>query len=364
MNVLTVIPTMGIGGAETIVELLGRDALSRGERMIVASAGGFRADALADAGAQLWPLPLTGRRPADLARAVRRLRVRAARTTPDVVHAHNVKAAVVARVACGRGVPIVATVHGLPARDYPNAARLLRLAADHVVAVSPHVADELCRHGLPAAKTSIVENALVPAAVRPRTEARDRLGVEPHTVVVLCAARMTQQKRHDLLIDAWAAMPSHARLVLAGDGPLRTTWEARAADAIREGRIRFLGQRSDVDWLLAASDLVVLPTDWEGLPMNVLEAMAAGRPVVASRVAGLLGHFDSAARLVEPGSASALAEAIGDLVADPVARAELAERGRRLVGERFAPEPMLTAYADLLGRHAARSRARSRGRPR
>lgn len=356
MRLLSVIPTMGIGGAETVVELLGRHALSRGDEVYVASTGGFRADALADAGAQLWSLPLTGRRPRGLARSVSQLRGKAARFPPTVVHAHNAKAALVARAACGRGVPVIATVHGFAAADYRPAARLLRLCADHVVGVSGEVAVQLQRHGYPEHRLSIIENALGPVPRHPRELARARLGLEPGSAVVLCVARMSAQKRHDLLIRAWSEVPDGTNLILAGDGPMRSRLQEQAVGSGHAEQIRFLGARSDVDWLLAAADLVVLPTDWEGLPMNILEAMSAGVAVIASHVAGLDEYFGSAVRFVDPGDAAALAVAINELLAHRPAREALARRGHALVAARFAPQPMLDAYADLFEQHIELSR--------
>ncbi len=261
------------------------------------------------------------------------------------------KAAVVARLAVGRRVPVVVTVHGVPDASWPTAARLLARVADEVVAVSPHVAERLVAHGVPAARVTVVENAIAPVARRDRAEVRRLLDLPATAPVVLCLARLVAQKRHDLLVEAWADVVRDAGsdaaspvLLVAGDGPTRPAVEAAVTSAGLEGSVRLLGARPDADVLLAAADLLVLPTDWEGLPISLLEAMGAGVPVVVSRVGGVVETLGGAVRLVEPGSASALAAALTDLVGDPDARRVLADRGEALVADRFHPDHMVDGH--------------------
>jgi glycosyltransferase involved in cell wall biosynthesis len=358
MRVLTVVPVMGAGGAEAVVGTLATDLLARGHDHTVASAGGFRMDLLAAAGVGRLHVPLDGRGPRDLARAAAALRRHCRQAAPDLVHAHNVKAAAVTRLGVGRGVPLLATLHGVPPRQYAAAARLLARCADRVVAVSPYVATELGRHGFPAGRVEVVPNAIDPLPVHDRTEARRRLGLPDEQVVGVCLARMTVQKRHDLLLAAWQRLPADAVLLLAGDGPTRPAVE----DAVRRlgltDRVRVLGERTDVDRLLAAADLAVLATDWEGLPISVLEAMAAGVPVVVSDVGDVAATVGEAARTVEPGSVPALAGALADLVGDPGGRARLGARGRALVTGRYGADRMLERYRGLYAALAGRAGTR------
>ncbi|MBS4753716.1 glycosyltransferase [Nocardioides sp. zg-ZUI104] len=370
MRVLSVIPVLGAGGAEVVASMLARDVRAQGHESVLASAGGFRVGALTAAGVRHHRVPLDSRRPRDLLRSVSALR-RAFDDRPDLVHAHNVKAAVVARAAFGPSVPVLTTLHGVPASALAHSARLLRASADAVVAVSPYLAAQLEVYGVPAGSVHVVENAVEnpvespvenavasPAGASSRTRAavRAALGIAEDEVVVLCAARLAEQKRHDLLVEAWPRVADRAVLLLAGDGPTRGRVRAAVADAGLDGRVRLLGERSDVDRLLGAADLVVLPTDWEGLPISVLEAMAAGVPVVVSRVGGVLETLGEAVRLVAPGSAAALADALAELVDDPHRRATLGARGRELVQRRFAAERMLAGYREqydaLLARRA------------
>lgn len=347
MRMLTVIPAMGIGGAEAVAETLVRAAHNRGDAARLASDAGFRAEAVVTSGIPHVRVPLTGRRPADLALTVAILRSSSRGETPDLVHAHNVKAALVARLSFPRPVPVLTTLHGVPEAELSMAARLLRWSSDRVAAVSPHVAQQLVRHGFPQERVSVVENSMPPLRVHPREESRARLGLDGRRPVVLCLARMVPQKRHDLLLEAWARLDHEAVLLLAGDGPTRPAIERTVDELALRKSVRVLGQRTDADRLISAADVVVLPTDWEGLPISLLEAMAAGVPVIVSRVGGVVETLGEALHLVEPGSAAALAAALSELLGDEVRRESLGRRGRALVAQRFAPERMLAGYDDL-----------------
>jgi glycosyltransferase involved in cell wall biosynthesis len=346
MKVLSVIATMGTGGAEAIVAALATAPATQGERPCVASAGGWRAEQLAASGVEQLPVPLAARRVWDLGVSVTRLRRWIAEHVPDLIHAHNVKASAVAALARGRSrVPIVTTLHGLA--GYSAAGRILARCSDLVVAVSEHVAAELCAHGFPADRCRVIENAVTPLPVHGRDVARRRFGLPGESPVALSLARFAPQKRHDLLIDAWRHTRPDAILLLAGDGPTRALVERSVAAAELTRRVRLLGERHDPDWLLAAADVTVLSTDWEGLPVSLLEAMSVGVPVVATRVGGVAETLDGAACLVEPGSVQALAAGLNSVLGDAAARAELAARGRNLVATRFDPQRMFAAYRRL-----------------
>ena len=341
MRVAHVIAEMGAGGAEALVEDLSRYALARGDAVTVVSAGGRRAESLAREGARLVSLALHRRSPvralAGAAGAAPRLRRRY-----DLVHAHNVGATLVAHLATrwpGRRPPLVATVHGLPAGDYAKAARVLRLA-DLVVACSETERAALASAGVDSV---VIDNGVTALPAPSRAAARRALGLGDDVPVVVWVARLATPKRPDLLARAWESVPAPAELLVAGSGPL----------AISGPRITSLGDRSDVGTLLAAADAYVLASDSEGMPMAVLEAMAAGVPVVATDVGGLASCGD-AAELVPPGDATALGAALRRVLTDPGERARLSAAGRALVAARFSAAAMRekydAVYADLLAR--------------
>jgi glycosyltransferase involved in cell wall biosynthesis len=288
MRVLHVISEMGSGGAETLVAGMALAGGAVGWQSAVASGGGHRADALRVHGVPTFTLPLVRRKATGVLRAAAAARSAIQRFGPDVVLAHNVSATLVARLAIapGRALPVVTVCHGLADTDYRGAARILRHTARTVVAVADATADSLRNAGLP--DPVVVPNAVFPGQVTvPRAVVRATLGLAPDVPVALCVARMEPQKRHDVLLDAWAKLGGDAVLLLAGDGSLRAGLAQRCAEMGLTDRVRFLGTRADVPDLLAAADVTVLTSDWEGMPIAVLESMAADRPVVATDVSGV-----------------------------------------------------------------------------
>lgn len=345
MRTLSVIAEMGSGGAETVVADLTTRWVDAGHETGVASSGGWRADRLREQGVRVLDVPLRDGGPVALARSAWQLRRELAARPVDLVHTHNVRATVA--VAASRRAPhVLTTVHGLADEDYPRAARLLDRCSDTVVAVSDDVAARLVAGGLAADRVVVVENAVAVPEAADGAAVRAELGIGAHTPLVLCLARLAAPKRVDLLVDAWAGVPGvpGAVLAVAGDGPDRADLERRARAL---PGVRLLGDRRDVARLLAAADLLVLPSDREGLPMSVLEAMAAGVPVVASEVGGLVGLDPAAVTLVPPGRADELARAITGLLGDEPRRRAQAAAGRELVARRFSSSRMGEAYAFL-----------------
>ncbi len=348
MRVLHVISEMGAGGAETLVAGM----VARGEEYgwvsAVASAGGFRADALAAGGTATFPVPLAHRSKTGVLRAAWAVRHALPRFRPDVVLAHNVGASLVARLALvpGRRRPLLTVFHGVADDEYRAAARILRHTSDRVVAVSPAAACRLAAAGLRGPQ--VIRNAVF---ARPpvfgRASVRASLDVGEGTPVALCLARLEPQKRHDVLLDAWAALEGDPVLWLAGDGSLRAELEERGEPLA--GRVRFLGTRADVPDLLAAADVTVLTSDWEGLPLAVLESMAAGRPVVATDVGGVREVLAGGGGLVvPPGDPAATAHALETLLSDRSTRDSAAAAGRRTIERDYDPHTLMKAYDELL----------------
>ncbi len=352
MRVLHAIGEMGTGGAESLVAELVRRGPRVGWRSSVASAGGAREDEIRVAGlADVHRVPLSRRSAAGLARAVAATRRALAAADPDVVVAHNVgvtAAVTLAQLTRRRRVPVVTVFHGVAAEDYRTAARLLGVAPRAVVTVSEAIAARLRAAGL-RRQPVVIPNAVTAPSLPDRVAARRELDLPPDAPVALCAARLVDQKRHDVLLRAWSSLPPHCVLLVAGDGPNRRALEALHAQLGLGDRVRVLGDRSDVPRLLAAADVATLASDWEGLPVFVLEAMAAGRPVVATAVDGLtevLRH--GGGLLVPPGEPEALAAALGRLLTDPAERAAAAEAARRTVAAEHDPLTMTRRYDELL----------------
>ncbi|MGY1696638.1 glycosyltransferase family 4 protein [Geodermatophilus sp. SYSU D00814] len=283
----------------------------------------------------------------------------------DLVHAHGLRAGLVAaaavRVAGGARRPLVVTLHNaLPDRTGPlrrllaQAERATVRAADVVLAASADLAANARRLGARDVRVAPVAAPALPPATRSRPEVRAGLGLVDGRPLVLAVGRLHPQKGYDVLLDAaatWAARPDPPLVAVAGDGPLHAELTGR----IRAGRlpVTLLGRRDDVADLLAAADLVVLPSRWEARSLTAQEALRAGVPLVATRTGGLPDLLGDGARLVPPGDAAALADAVTGLLADPGAAAALAAAGREQAAgwpdEAATARTLVAVYRELLG---------------
>ena len=368
------------GGTGTHAATLARECAARG--MDVTSYGpaetGRRFFAWPEAA--FVPVDIPGR-PRPLRSLAAAVRLRRLLWAPDVVHAHGLRAGAITALALvrtsrrGRRPVLIVTVHNAPARGGPAAAgyplleRIVARRADAVTWVSEDLAARMRRRGArdggralvpapPAAAPTQAELATARAALADR-------GADPASggrPVVLAVGRLTPQKGFDVLLHAaerWRGRCPAPVLAIAGEGPLA---EALAGQAQRAGlTVRFLGRRDDVPALLAAADVVVVPSRWEGQPLIVQETLRAGTPLVASRTGGIPDLTgEDAALLVPPGDAGALAAAVASLLDDPRRRAALAGAA----AERVAALPTVAAAADaaiaLYQRVTARSPAARR----
>jgi glycosyltransferase involved in cell wall biosynthesis len=314
-------------------------------------------------------------RPARDAAAVLRLRRLLARCGPDVVHAHGLRAAAAASLALmltPRHSPaLLVTVHNAPPPGagpgalYRGLERLTAWRADAVCCVSADLAGRMRRAGAREVSLAVVP---APAAGPPSAEAvaKARADIEAgRSPVVLAVGRLVPQKGFDILIDAVARLRNRQPvpvLVIAGEGLLAGPLAARARAAGVEAR--FLGARTDVPALLAAADVVAVPSRWEGQPLAVQEALRAGRPVVASRAGGIPALTgEQAALLVEPADPAALAAALASVLDDPALASRLgaaaAARARDLPSADDAVDAAAAVYSRLA---AARARRRYSGR--
>jgi glycosyltransferase involved in cell wall biosynthesis len=280
----------------------------------------------------------------------------------DVVHAHGLRAGALAAIAAGfvRSSPaLIVSVHNAPPAGGVTGAiyRVLELIvarnADSVLCVSADLEDRMR-----AAGARRVGHAVVPAGrvsstgdVLPETRAKIRaeFGANPGQALVLAAGRLAAQKGFGLLLDAaarWDDIEPGPLLVIAGEGPLGADLRSRAASLGLT--VRFAGQRADVPALLAAADVFVLPSMWEGQPLILQEALRAGVPIVATRVGGNHELAGDAAILVPPGDAPRLADAVRAVLDDPALAARLrqaaADRAAGLPGEDAAVAAALAVY--------------------
>jgi glycosyltransferase involved in cell wall biosynthesis len=271
------------------------------------------------------------------------------RVRPTILHAHlfhaNLPGRILGRLA---GVPIIICTEHSMALESELRYRLNRWTiglVDRVIAVSANVRDFCISHiGLPPEKVTLIYNGIELSAglYTSRQAARARLGLSSEETVLGVVSRLDPAKGIDVLI---RAMPfvENATLVIVGDGVERSFLEGLAEELGVSGRIIWAGYRPDVYNLLQAFDVFVQPSRFEGLPTTVLEAMAAGLPVVATAVGGTPEVVEDGVTglLVPPAEPTALAQAINHLLGDPALRLTLGRAGRERAAKQFSVEKMV-----------------------
>jgi glycosyltransferase involved in cell wall biosynthesis len=286
---------------------------------------------------------------------------------PDLVHAHMPISGFLARMAAWRaGVPRIAyTGHGFwfnfpgswPRRVVGFAMEWLAArVTDTFLTVSEAEATDARRLHIHRGAVA-VRNGRDPARFRPdpgeRQRIRATLGTADEQVVVLAVSRLVWHKGYPELSAAMLLVPD-AVLWVAGERLTSDRGPDMAAllrDAGLGGRVRLLGYREDVAELMAAADIFVLPSRFEGLPMSVIEAMLTGLPVLATSVRGPAEQVvpEVTGLLVPPGDASALAAALQRLVADKALRSRMGAAGRERAVERYDEATVVAHTLDLLG---------------
>jgi glycosyltransferase involved in cell wall biosynthesis len=330
-RVLLVLGT-STGGVGVHVRSLAAGLVSRGAQVTVAAPAttqrvfGLPGHVPVEIGTRPHPA-----RDASAVAALRRLGGQA-----DLVHAHGLRAGVIAALTARR--PLVVSWHNPgPGRLGAGLERLVARRADVSLAASDDLAARARRAGGRDVRLApVAPQALVPTGRDPG------LG----SPLVLAVGRLHPQKGYDVLVRALPLI-GDAVVAMAGDGPLEA--ELRAAAP----QVRWLGRRDDVADLYAAADVVVLPSVWEARSLTAQEALRAGRPLVATSVGGLPGLVRDGAVLVPPGDPAALGRAVRGLLDDPQRAAALAARGREVAatwpGEQDAVDQAVAVYVELLG---------------
>jgi glycosyltransferase involved in cell wall biosynthesis len=302
----------------------------------------------ATAGARFVPVEIPASpRPQDAA-AVRALRRDLRANPPDVVHAHGLRAGLVAALARPANCPLVVTWHnqilarGVRGRVYRQLEGYVARAADVTLGASGDLVRDAVAAGARDARLGAVAAPTLAPATRDPTDVRDELGVTPGRPLVLSVGRLHPQKGYDVLVTAasrWRTRQPSPVVVIAGSGPAYM----RLAGQISHQRasVVLAGHRTDVPDLLAAAEVAVVSSIWEARQLFAQEAMRAGVPLVATCVGGLPDLVGDAALLVEPGDVDALDAAVRALLDDPQLRSEYGRRG----AERAATWP---TEADML----------------
>jgi len=295
------------------------------------------------------------------------------RVRPALIHIHGFKAFPIGALAAKLArVPVLVTVHNFPAHRggaafFPYLSRLAELAAAHYIAVSGSLARELMAWGVPPHRVKVIYNGI---DLKPfgqiflRRQSTARIDDQ---LVVGTIARMAPQKGLPYLVEAAEKLADRfpqMRFVIAGEGPLRQVLQEAVHRAGLKSRVTFPGYCRDIAETLSKIDIFVLPSLTEGLSITLLEAMAAGCAVVATRVGGVPEIVDHGITglLVQPASADALAEAVATLAINPELRDKFSAAGKEKIEAHFTLARMLTetasVYAALINREFGPKQAR------
>ena len=360
-RVLHVLANLGAGGAERMAVhiVLGLNR-QRFEPAVVAYSGRYGSDLeqrLDQAGLKTWFL---GKGPGFEWRTFYRLHRVFKEFRPDIVHTHvHVMRYAFPSLAYFKPWLMVHTVNNIAEREIePRARWLQRLAYQRgviPVAVAREVATSLERlYGIGNCRVvwNCIPTDFYASPQTPRELWRARQGFSADDILFVCVARFAPQKNHALLINAFAKGPAFdpkAHLVLVGQGVLRAQSQERVNQLGLTGRVHFLGLRTDIPDVLGATDIFVLSSDYEGNPLSVIEAMAAGLPIVSTAAGGVPELMQSGKEglIVQPGRAEELSEAMMTLLKDPALRKAMGAAAAARAKQKFDVAAMVRAYEEL-----------------
>jgi len=359
LRVEMVLPSLEPGGQELVVFRLTKELRARGHDVgvTVTMEEGSLAAPLRDAGHDIALVPAPGLKTNWRAPS---LITRFAQRRPDVVHVHSGVWLKAARAARAVGIPrVIHTVHGLLDREPWYGDTLKRFAAratDVVVAVS----DPLHRYlvddvRLQPSQVVTVINGVDTSTFRPGDKVgtlRQRLGITHEAIVVGHVARLAPIKNQLLLIDAFAAFRreiENAHLIIVGDGPERASLEQRIRELSLETSAHLVGTFDDTAPLYREFDMFVLCSRAEGTSMSILESMASGVSVIATRVGGNPALLDdgSCGLLIPSENEGALVGALVRLAKNETERATFARAGRRRAESTYSESKVVDQYVDL-----------------
>ena len=284
------------------------------------------------------------------------------RFKPDVVHTHTAKAGVLGRVAASLARPTakrIHTFHGHLLHGYFDSRKVkllvlfekvLGFVTYKFVAIGNVVKADLVKAGIAKnCKFEVIYPGLQNLNLYPKLEARKTLGLDPEKIYVVYVGRLTQIKRPDRLIDLGRSLkvdhPS-AHIVIAGAGELLEELTAHVESELLP--ITFLGWRNDVDLILNASDIAVLCSDNEGIPLTLIQASQAGLPIITTDVGSVSDIvLDGVTGLLTEVSAKGVIEGVSKLLDDPDLGPRLGKSGQKRAKEFFSSQAMVKRHEEL-----------------
>lgn len=368
MHIVQMINALRVGGAEKLIITFARSAQSRDVRLTVITLRDNAPDAkraVLETGAEVVEFhhrKMTA--PGRFYRLVRFLQ----KEKVDIIHTHLTMANILGATSGWlAGIPVVTTLHNVNTQSENHLIRgpleswLLKHIVRQVIAVGYETA-EAQQHRLAGKEIIVIPNAVEITGEVPASQVaslRQELGVAPGAPLLLAVGRLEVQKGMEDLLKAFEQLLANypqARLVVAGNGSMRDLLDRKIQEAGLRGKAQLLGLRDDIPVLLAACDFFVSASYWEGLPVSILEAMAAGKPVVATSVGDLPNVvLEGMGVLVPAHNPNALARAVGTYLSDPECAKSYGAAARRYISQEYNAarwvDRLLNIYSQVIQQH-------------
>ncbi len=360
MKILHLISSSGFLGAESVVLELAKESVAAGHCATIGAFENTRnphlelAEAATSLGLKVDIFPCRGR--FDL-RTIASIRNLVRKENPDIIHSHGYKSNFYALSAARNKVPWVVTNHlwkrtTFNLKLYAYLDSFLIKYSRKIVAVSDEIATEMLKTGIPREKILVVDNGI---DLKRFSKGKDNnglkssFGFDRNSKIIGTVASLTEEKGHIYLLEAAKSIVlsfPDTRFLIVGDGRCRRALEDRVSELGLAGKVIFAGSRKDVAEILSILDIFVLPSLKEGLPMALLEAMAARVPVVATNVGAIPTVIEDGDTgiLIPPKELGVLADAVIRILSDNKRAYEMAERGFEKVRDNFSSQKMASKY--------------------
>ena len=282
----------------------------------------------------------------------------------DIIQPHGYKANLYSLLAASfKNVKLVATCHpwitnDLPLKIYAWLDKSLLNRFDRIVTISDEIREEILKHNLSESKVSVIDNGIDLTRFKNsynRNDLAKEFGIKPGNIVIGTIGRLSQEKGQKNLIEAAKSLIEkfeNLKVLIVGDGPLRQELHAQVSSLGLKNHFVFTGVSENIPKVLALMDVFVLPSLTEGLPMVLLEAMAAKKPVIATTV-GVIPRLISDKKsgcLVDANDPNALTNVIEYLLNNREKREDIAQRGHEIVVEKYSSQEMTKKYIDIFDR--------------
>lgn len=362
-KILHLISGSGLLGAESVVLELAKETTQAGYWVAIGIFENSRnphlelAEVAEKLGLRVHIFPCTGRFDFGTISGIRNF---IQREKPDLLHTHGYKSDFYAFAATRNKLPWIVTNHlwkrtTFNLKLYASLDRFLIRCSKCIIAVSDEIAAEMVRMGLPSEKIAVIDNGIDLRRFS-KTEKNEQLrksfGFDTNSKMIGTVASLTEEKGHLYLLKAAKEIlfiHPEARFLIVGDGVQRRQLEEKVSELGLLGKVIFTGSRRDIPEILSTLDMFVLPSLKEGLPMALLEAMAARLPVVATNVGAVpkvIAHKETG-YLVQPRNTESLCAAVCELLSDTTKAVSIGLQGRRRVENQFSSKAMTERYFEV-----------------